>query len=367
MRNTRLPCWIINRQSSNDQMNKADAQRRADQIRAFRAELDALGHEGVDVLTADRRRAVHAHHDAVLATLAAQFDIDRSALEKRMSLGMRIASAFGAAALTAAIVSFFYRTWPGLPTAAQVTALTIAPIAALLAMYFAARRERTLYVSSLCAIVACGAFVLQTLMLGDMFNLRGSPHVLAFWAAFALATAIPGRFVLPFAAGVAASICYIAALLMVARGAPWSQFGERMETVLLPAVAVLSFQRIAPRELQSWMRGTALVMMLAAILALSTFEAWSLLPWSTRAVSIFYQIVAAALATLVIAAGVKRGHVDTVTIGAIFAAFFLLGRFVDWWWDWMPKYLFFLILACVAVGWLWLLRVLRVRTAGPRT
>jgi hypothetical protein len=34
---------------------------------------------------------------------------------------------------------------------------------------------------------------------------------------------------------------------------------------------------------------------------------------------------------------------------------------VDWWWDWMPKYLFFLLIALLALGWLWGLRVARRR------
>ncbi|MGH9346536.1 MAG: hypothetical protein ACRD26_04640 [Vicinamibacterales bacterium] len=45
-------------------MTRDEAQRRADQVRAFRAELAALSHEGVEALPADRARAIAAHHDA---------------------------------------------------------------------------------------------------------------------------------------------------------------------------------------------------------------------------------------------------------------------------------------------------------------
>src|SRR5919107_222645 len=139
--------------------SKDDAQRRADQIRAFRSEVADLLREGVAPIAPAHFDAITAHQDALLAEFAQRFDIDTSLSAKRMSLGMRLASAFGAAALTAAIVSFFYRVWGDLSTAAQVTYLTGAPLAALAAMLVAARRERTLYVASLCAIVACGAFV----------------------------------------------------------------------------------------------------------------------------------------------------------------------------------------------------------------
>src|SRR5467141_2110086 len=99
---------------------KADAQRRAAQIRAFRAELEELRSEGIDPIAPEQLAAVDAHHDAMLVELAGRYDIDRTAAEERLSLGMRLASMFGAAALTAAVVSFFYRNWGSLPTSAKV-------------------------------------------------------------------------------------------------------------------------------------------------------------------------------------------------------------------------------------------------------
>jgi len=38
---------------------------------------------------------------------------------------------------------------------------------------------------------------------------------------------------------------------------------------------------------------------------------------------------------------------------------FLFMKFVDWWWDWMPKYLFFLTLAATSLIVLGILRRLR--------
>lgn len=341
--------------------SKDEAQRRADQIRAFQAELADLRRDGVQL--PDRLDAIAAHHDALLATLASRFDIDRSSAAKRMSLGMRLASAFGAAALTAAVVSFFYRIWGSMPTGAQVAALTAAPLVALAAMVIAARRERTLYVASLFAIVACGAFVLQTIMVGALFNTRGSPHALAAWCAFALAVALPYGLVLPFAAAVVAGVCYGAALITMALGASWRSFIEHPETVMAAAAVAYVMWPWPPRHLEAWHRGSALVMGLAPLLALSTFEARSLLPLGDRMAEVFYQLGSAVLAALVVTIGIKRARAETVVIGAIFGGLFLLGRFFDWWWDWMPKYLFFLLLATVALAWLWLLRRFRRRLA----
>jgi hypothetical protein len=344
--------------------SKDDAQRRADQIRAFRLELAALRREGIDPVPPDRLDALAAHHDALLGTLRERFDIDTTVSAKRMSLGMRLASAFGAAALTAAVVSFFYRIWGDLGTAAQVAFLTAAPIAALAAMIAAARRERTLYVASLCAIVASGAFVLQTVMLGTIFNLPGNPHALGAWAGFALAVSVPFRFALPCLAGVGSAICYTAALIMSAQGAPWYEFVLRPETIIVPAALVYAAWRVMPVELQAWTRGAALTLGLGALLALSTFEASSLLPWSQPVIEATYQILAVIVAMGVVAAGVRTGREETLVVGAVFTALFLIGRFVDWWWDWMPKYLFFLALAALAIAWLMLLGRLRRRMAA---
>jgi hypothetical protein len=346
--------------------SKDDAQKRADQIRAFRLEVAELRREGLDLVAPDRLDALTAHHDALLARLSARFDIDTTLSAKRMSLGMRLASAFGAAALTAAIVSFFYRIWGDLSTPAQVSFLTLAPIIALGAMVLAATRERTLYVASLCAIVACGAFVLQTVMLGTIFNLPGSAHVLGAWAAFSLAVALPFRFALPCVAAVSTAIGYVAALVVSSQRAPWWEFIERLETVMIPAAVVYALWRVMPRELQPWTRGTALTLGLGSLLAMSTFESSSLLPWSRSVVAAGYQILAVVVATAVVALGVRTGREETLVVGALFTAFFLIGRFVDWWWDWMPKYLFFLALAALAIAWLMLLGRLRRRMA-PRT
>lgn len=344
--------------------SKDDAQRRADQIRAFRSELAALRVEGLEPVPPDRLDALAAHHDALLTALSDRFDIDTTVTAKRMSIGMRLASAFGAAALTAAVVSFFYRIWGSLSTPAQVAFLTLAPIAAIAAMVFAARRERTLYVASLCAIVACGAFVLQTVMLGTIFNLPGSPHVLGAWSAFALAVALPFRFALPTVAAVATFIGYLAALIVSSQGAPWFEFFERPETVMIPAAVVYAAWRVMPVELQAWMRGTALALALVSLLAMSTFETSSLLPWSRSMLEATYQILALIVAIAVVGLGVRTGREETLVAGALFTALFLIGRFVDWWWDWMPKYLFFLGLAALAIAWLMLLGRLRRRMAA---
>ena len=338
-------------------------------------ELEREG-TALDAQTVDR---VGAHHDEVLRRLARDFDIDRGEQEKRMSSGMRLASLFGAAALTAAVVSFVYRIWGSLSTGSQVALLTAAPLVATAGMIVAGRLERTRYVSSIFAIVACAAIVLQTVMLGTLFNMRSVPHTVAVWAAFALAVAVPWRFGLLFAFGIGATMVYIATVALDVAGYYWMSVVERPELVMVPAaLALIVFSRLKPRtsavtvagirvtvarELVPWGRVVLLLLVLGTILVLSATGTVSILPFDEDAVKVAYQVVAVVASIVTIGLGLRHGLADVVNVGSLFTGLFLLLRFVDWWWDWMPKYLFFLILTAVALAWLWGLRLARRRLA----
>jgi hypothetical protein len=301
--------------------------------------------------------------------LTREFDVDRAAAGKRMSLGMRIASLLGAAALVAAVVSFVYRVWGSLGEAGQVALLTAAPLAATAAMIVGGRIEKTRYVASLFGIVACGALVMQTLLLAQLYNLRGSPHVLAVWSAFALAVGVPWRFGVPFAFGLLMAVVYPAALGFWVAGIPWTMAVERPEPAAFCACLAWaglkagpsSSGRALPGELAPWARATLLTVVLGTVLVLSATGSITLLPVDAAVSRGGYQVVAVAAAVATLAYGLRRDLSEVVLIGSLFAGAFLLLRFVDWWWDWMPRYLFFLIVAGVALGWLWGLRVARRR------
>src|SRR6187399_1016276 len=131
--------------------SKDDAQDRADQIAAFRAELEQLQQEGVSPFSGDQLIVVARHHDLLLERLAGEFDIDRTVAERRMSVGMRIASGFGAVTLTAAVVSFVYQIWGAIPTAGQVVLLTAGPLVSVGATIVAGTLERTRYIAAVMA------------------------------------------------------------------------------------------------------------------------------------------------------------------------------------------------------------------------
>ncbi len=89
--------------------SQAEAQHRADRIDSFRAELAVLEREKVVVLPEESRRAIDGYHARLLADLAASFDIDTGLGQKRLSLGMKIASFLGALGLAASVFFLFYQ------------------------------------------------------------------------------------------------------------------------------------------------------------------------------------------------------------------------------------------------------------------
>src|SRR5215831_16935292 len=109
-------------------MDTSEAQARVDRIASFTQELAALHHDGVLSLTEDQRRAVAAYHHDLVSTLSSRFDVDRGFDERRMSIGMRVASLIGALALSAAVYLFFYRIWGQLSTTMQVAIVVAAPL-----------------------------------------------------------------------------------------------------------------------------------------------------------------------------------------------------------------------------------------------
>jgi len=70
-----------------------------------------------------------------------------------------------------------------------------------------------------------------------------------------------------------------------------------------------------------------------------------------------------AAAGLSVWAGIRSGLPAVANMGAGFFALLLYLRFFDWWWDWMPGYLFFLIIAAVSIGLLAVFRRLRPQSA----
>jgi uncharacterized membrane protein len=346
-------------------MTKEAAQARTDQIRAFRDELRALESEGVVALDPGPRARVQAHHDGLLEELAAAWDVDVSGRQKQLSLGLRIVAFLGAAAMSAAVALFFRRIWGHLDTPVQVLLLVAAPLAGLGLVAFAARRDRSGYFATIAGLVAFACFVVDLALLGDVFNLTPTQNAFLAWGAFGLALAYGYDLRLLLIAGILSLLAYLTATTGTWHGAYWLSAGERPEHYILAGLAVLALS-YAPHGGRTAFPGTyrlfGLLAIFVAVLVLSNWGEASLLPFSPGAVEHLYQVAGFAVSAAVIWAGVHFHWPGTTNLGSTFFALFLYTRFYDWWWEWMPRYLFFLVVALVAV--LLLLVLQRVRHAA---
>jgi uncharacterized membrane protein len=348
--------------------HKREAQHRADRIRVFREELAALEREGALALSREQRQKLDAHLEETLASLAARFDIDTTESQRQVSWGMRLASSIGALALCAAVYFFFYRYWGLLATGVQVALLVAMPLVCLLAAEFTAPRERTLYFTSLICLAAFAAFIVNLSVLAAMFNVTPTPGAFLAWALFALLVAYRYRLRLLLVAGLVCAIIYGAALLALLGGVHWLAFVVSEENLLIPGLLLIGASRIAPRKSPEEFPPVYLLLGLltvfASVFVLSITAKTSYLPLDHKRAEAFYQVAGLTGAAFTTWMGIRQRRANVVYTGAGFFILFLYARFVDWWWDWMPKYLFFLVIGLISVALLVVFKRLRARLLG---
>jgi uncharacterized membrane protein len=346
-------------------MPNDQAQRRADRIRAFREELEVLQNENVLVLDEQQAVRVEGYHETLLERFASLYDVDVSGADKQLSWGMRIVSFLGALALSAAVFFFFYRFWGFLGTGVQVGILAASPMVALLGVEFVARREKTLYFASLLSLIAFTCFILNLFVLGTIFNITPSQNAFLVWGAFALILAYALGLRLMLVAGMTCLMGYLAATVGTWSGCYWLSFGERPENFIVAGALLVAAGALPHRRRGTFpnlYRGYGLLVVFIAILILSNWGAISYLPWSPGTIEAGYQVLGFLLAGGVIALGIRRRWTGITNLGSTFFALYLYTKIFDWWWDWMPKYLFFLVLGLTAI--LILLVLKRVRAAA---
>lgn len=346
---------------------RSEAQRRADEIAIFQAELARLEGEGVLQLQPAQKEAVRAHHAALLEGFAGAFDIDRNLQARQLSLGMRVASFLGALALAASVFFLFYQFWGHFAETAQVAILIGAALATLGLAVAIQMRDASGYFAKLAAMVAFACFVLNLVMLGQIFNITPTDRALLPWAvlAFLLAYACDLRLLL--AAGICCVIAFVAARVGEWGGIYWLHAGERPENFFPVALLLFVFPLLVDHrrmtDFAPIYRVFGLLCLLLPMLVLSHWGWGSYLAdyegLSARAIEHGYEVAGFGASALAIWLGARRQWSDTVNTGVTFFVIFLYTKFFDWWWQTLPKWLFFLVLGLVAILILLVLKRLR--------
>lgn len=359
--------------------NKFKAQQRADQIHAFNAELKNLEDENILELADHQRSAISEYQGALLETLTHQFDIDTNIRQKQLSTGMKIASFVGALALAASIFFLFYQFWGYLTTPVQVSILITAPLLTLLLTHLISQHEDTGYFTKLMAMVSFACFVLNLVMLGQIFNITPSDKALLAWAVygFLLAYAFDVRLLLAMA--ILSLAAFIAARVGSWSGMYWLYTGERPENLMLPAMLIFSVPMLNSVLSKQWnsrwadqlfsqknysgfppiYRVFGIILLLIPVLVLSNWGRGSYLNIDADIIEGFYQLSGFIISAGLIALGIKKQWSDVVNTGNVFFVLFLYTKIFDWWWEIMPKYLFFLVIALSSVLLLFIYKRIR--------
>jgi uncharacterized membrane protein len=352
-------------------MGKREAQQRVDRIHAFRSELEQLIREGVINLPDEQRNRLDSHYNQILSDLAKQFDVDVSESQKQFSIGMRIASTLGGLAFCAAIVLFFYRYWGLLATSFQVGILISAPILGLIAMEVVARKERTLYYTGLLGLVVYAAFILNLTVLGSIFNIVPSPNAFLAWGIFGLVIAYTYNLRLLLVGGLISLACFCAATVISWTGAFFGPFVERPESFLVLGLVIVAIPLFIHHrkavEFPAMYRLVGLLFVFLSLLVLGHVGELSALPLSKKSAEAIYQTMSFGIAGIAIWLGIRSRLQGTVNLSSAFFAIYLFWRLSGWWWDWMPKYLFFFIIGVIALLLLAIFRKLRQRMSGGRS
>lgn len=351
--------------------SRRNAQERVDSLRTLRAELARLEKEGILTLTDEQRGCLDRHLNEILASLSTRFDIDTTESQKQVSWGMRIVSTIGGLALCVAIILFFFRYWGLLATPLQVSLLVATPIGLVVGAEFAARRERALYFALLISLVAFAAFVLNLSAVASIFNVTGSPAAFLAWGLFAVALAYRFRLLLLLAAGLVCLMAWVAAMINSWAGVQWEAIPEVPETMIAAGALTLLAAATIPHPpgtgFSAVYRGFGWLAVFSAMLVLSLAGFLSCLPLSTHSTEVVYQLAGMCLTAGAVWCGVRRGQEETIYLGAAFFLLFLNCRLADWLWDWMPKYMFFLLVAAVSLGLMFVFRRVRQRLAQGGT
>ena len=351
-------------------LNRSDAQQRADAIGVFNAELQRLEDEQVLQLSEPQRSRLQAHQQALLAQYRAAFDIDQNNQARQLSLGMRVASFLGALALAASVFFLFYQFWGHFGEAAQVAILLGAALASLGLTAAIQGRDASGYFTKLAAMVAFACFVLNLVMLGQIFNITPTDRALIPWGALAFLLAYAFDLRLLLAAGICCVIAFTAARVGEWGGIYWLHAGERPENFFPVAALLFAVPAVFAHRRQGGFapiyRVFALLCVLLPMLVLGHWGWGSYLAdyegMSTRTIEGGYEVAGFLASAMAIWIGARRQWPDTINTGITFFVIFLYTKFFDWWWEAMPKYLFFLVLGLAAI--LILLVLKRLRRAG---
>ena len=346
-------------------MNKAStltAQQRADQIRSFQAELEILKDTDVISLSAEQNEKIAKYHQDLLSNYSLEFDIDTTKNEKQLSTGMKIASFLAALGLAFGIFFLFLQFWGNFKESTQVLILISSPTILLFLTYYLSKERNKDYYTKIAALLTFTTFVLNISMVGQIFNITSSLNAFLVFSLFAflLAYALNARLLL--GVGIIFFSFFLSAKVGVWGGAYWINFSNHPENFFPVALVLFLLSFIDHSKYTNFdvvYRYFSMFLFFLPVLVLSNYGSISYINLAKDSIEGFYQVIGFAFSAFAIYIGIKKGLSEVTNTGNVFFVIFLYTKFFNWWWEWMPKYIFFLIIGLSAVFILMILKKIR--------
>lgn len=332
--------------------SKQQAQARANQIQAFNLELQQLHIDNVLTLSNEQSLQIKDYHSTLLASLSGAFDVDTNNTEKQLSHGLKIAAFFVALGMAASVFFMFYQFWGHFSPLAQSIVLLASPLLMLLSCWILLKKDASGYYAKIAGFLSLVCFILNLSMLGEIYNITPSPDAFLIWSLMSLGLAYLTRSRLLLASAIMLFAGFLSARIGVWFGLYWMSFGERPETFFIPAVIVFSLGHLSVKHYENFAavyRIFGALLLLLPILVLSHWARGSYINLDREVIEGIYQVMGFALSAALIALGVRRNWNDAINTGTVFFTLFLYTKMFDWFWEWFPKYLFFLVIALMSL------------------
>lgn len=341
-------------------MNPRD---RARQVLGWRDEVAQLKREGLVAADDPVMTAIRLHHDALLEGFASSGEVDLTREEERLSAGMRLATLLGAAALSIAWAMLVSSLWASLAPGARLALVWMPPLLLLLATGFSALRESTRYVANIVGTVGTIAMAVAGFATFDMYGVDNPRMPFLLFGTYGLFVAYRYRLVLPLLVAIVGVGAFGWSLEAMMLRSPVNDTFEHLEPLILVGLAaclVGGLRRGDPPAFSLVWRLAGIVAMVFPLLLLgiTTDGSWF---GSGHTSELIYQLAGFLAFVVMVWQGLRRDDVILARGGATALVLFLFLRMVDWFWEAIPDWLFFLLMGGLAFGVLLVLRAVRER------
>ncbi|MDP6831577.1 MAG: DUF2157 domain-containing protein [Alphaproteobacteria bacterium] len=343
-------------------MSRREAQERIKRIFAFRDELSELQDKNVIALSCADQDAIAAYHRDLLEEYSSAYDTDLTKSESQLSWGMRAASTLGAVAFALGVFMFFEHYWESFSTAVQVGLATAAPFIGWALSEAVAYRYKTPHYTSLAVLVAIACFVMNLIILGIVFNIATSPNAFLAWGLFGMMLAYRHDLAVVLGISLIGLSIFAGGFLTNLTGFAWpaTTIPEfyLAAGILCLAAAILIKSSVVGRYRNVFFL-VGLIQIYCILTWLSSLPNDSILPLSDLLIEGLYTSIAFIAGVAGVHQCIRAEWAVEAYLSAVFLAIFMLLKYFDWFWDDLPRYIFFLILGVVAIATIASLRRMR--------